>query len=165
MFSNLGLVWLAFPVPLGLSKADFARVLLRFAMISWLCGPPSSKFSSLHIRCYSLTDTTSTHHVMKSLLLVVASIALTQCFSSVPSCSSDKAELTGERLQTLIELNKGLSANKTSTTFNLDWFLSRLAPLFTPDISYHVPLGVGHLVGLNDVAEYLALSFSSARKR
>ena len=98
---------------------------------------------------------------MKSLLLVVASIALTQCFSSVPSCSSDKAELTGERLQTLIELNKGLSANKTSTTFNLDWFLSRLAPLFTPDISYHVPLGVGHLVGLNDVAEYLALSFSS----
>ena len=100
---------------------------------------------------------------MKSLLLVVASIALTQCFSSVPSCSSDKAELTGKRVQTLIELNKGLT-NQTSTTFNLDWFLSQLAPLFTPDISYHVPLGVGHLVGLKDVAEYLALSFSSVNE-
>ena len=100
---------------------------------------------------------------MKSLFLVVASIALTQCFSSVPSCSSDKAELTGKRVQTLVELNKGLT-NQTSTTFNLDWFLSQLEPLFTPDISYHVPLGVGHLVGLKDVAEYLALSFSSVNE-
>ena len=66
-------------------------------------------------------------------------------------------------MQTLIELNKGLT-NQTSTTFNLDWFLSQLAPLFTPDISYHVPLGVGHLVGLKDVAEYLALSFSSVNE-
>ena len=101
---------------------------------------------------------------MKTLFLVAASIVVAQSFSSVPSCSFDEAKLTGKRVQTLIELGEGLSINKTSITFNLDWFLSQLAPLFTPDISYHVPLGVGHLVGLKDVAEYLALSFSSVNE-
>ena len=98
---------------------------------------------------------------MKTLLLVVASLALTQCFSSVPSCSSDEAELAGKRIQTFIGLNKALTNQTSTSTFNLELFLSQLAPLFTPDISYHVPLGVGHLVGLQDVGEYLALGFSS----
>ena len=93
---------------------------------------------------------------MKTLFLVAASIVVAQSFSSVPSCSFDEAKLTGKRVQTLIELGEGLSINKTSTTFNLDWFLSQLAPLFTPDISFDIPLGVGHFVGLKDAAEYLA---------
>ena len=88
-------------------------------------------------------------------------IAVTRSFSSLPSCSSDEAELTGKRLQTLLALNSVFTSFGASDVFSLDSFLSELGPLLTPEFSITVPYGAGTFAGLNDAAEYLALQFSS----
>ena len=88
-------------------------------------------------------------------------IAVTRSFSSLPSCSSDEAELTGKRLQTLLALNSVFTSFGASDVFSLDSFLSELGPLVTPEFTTTVPGGIGDYVGLNDAAEYLALQFPS----
>ena len=88
-------------------------------------------------------------------------IAVTRSFSSIPSCSSDDAELAGKRLKTLGALNSVFTSFGASTTFSLDSFLSELGPLVTPEFSLIVPYGAGTYPGLNDAAEYLSLQFSS----
>ena len=88
-------------------------------------------------------------------------IAVTRSFSSIPSCSSDDAELAGKRLKTLGALNSVFTSFGASTTFSLDSFLSELGPLVTPEFTTTVPGGIGYYVGPNDAAEYLALQFPS----
>ena len=88
-------------------------------------------------------------------------ITVARSFSSFPSCSSDEAELTGKRLQTLLALNSVFTSFGASDVFSLDSFLSELGPLVTPEFTTTVPYGVGTYAGLNDAAEYLALQFPS----
>ena len=84
-------------------------------------------------------------------------IAVTRSFSSLPSCSSDEAELAGKRLQTLGALNSVFTSFGASDAFNYDSFLSELGPLLTPEFSITVPYGAGTY----DAAEYLSTQFSS----
>ena len=70
-------------------------------------------------------------------------IAVTRSFSSLPSCSSDEAELTGKRLQTLLALNSVFTSFGASDVFSLDSFLSELGPLLAPEFSITVPYGAG----------------------
>ena len=96
----------------------------------------------------------------KTLFLVVLSIVIVWSFSSVPSCPTDEAELSSKRVQTLITYGSVVRAAQSATStipFNLDYFISQLASVFTPDATFSVPSGVGVYAGLNDVAEYLAL--------
>ena len=88
-------------------------------------------------------------------------IAVTRSFSSIPSCSSDEAELAGKRLQTLLALNSVFTSFGASDAFSLGSFISELGPLVTPEFSLTVPYGAGTYAGLNDAAEYLSLQFSS----
>ena len=88
-------------------------------------------------------------------------IAVTRSFSSLPSCSSDEAELAGKRVQTLLALNSVFTSFGASDVFSLDSFLSELGPLVTPEFTTTVPYGGGTYAGLNDAAEYLALQFPS----
>ena len=106
----------------------------------------------------------------KLLFLVISFIAVARSFSSVPrdeasgeasDCLTDEAELSNQRLQTLVALDSVISTFSASPTFSLDSFLSQLAPLFTEGIIVDIPNGVGSYVGLYDAADYLALSFSS----
>ena len=107
---------------------------------------------------------------MKALFLVVSSIAVARCFSSVPrdeasgeasGCLTDEAELSNQRLQTLVTFDSVYTTFGASNTFSLDSFLSQLAPLFTEDTIVDIPNGFGSYTGLKDAADYLALSFSS----
>ena len=107
---------------------------------------------------------------MKALFLVVSSIAVARCFSSVPrdeasgeasGCLTDEAELSNQRLQTLVTFNSVYTTFGASNTFSLDSFLSQLAPLFTEDTIVDIPNGFGSYTGLKGAADYLALSFSS----
>ena len=96
----------------------------------------------------------------KTLFLVVLSIVIVWSFSSVPSCPTDEAELSSKRVQTLITYGSVVRAAQSAAStipFNLDYFISQLASVFTPDATFSVPSGVGVYAGLNDVAEYLAL--------
>ena len=101
---------------------------------------------------------------MLKLGFYLSSIAVTRSFSSLPPCSSsssDAAELSGKRLQTLLALNSVYASFGASDVFSLDSFLSELGPLVTPEFSTTVPYGGGTYAGLNDAAEYLSLQFSS----
>ena len=62
-------------------------------------------------------------------------IAVARSFSSLPSCSSDEAELTGKRLQTLAAFNSVFTSFGASDVFSLDSFLSELGPLVTPEFT------------------------------
>ena len=88
-------------------------------------------------------------------------IAVARSFSSLPSCSSDEAELAGKRLQTLAAFNSVYTSFHASDVFNLESFVSQLSPLLTPEFSLFVPHGSGTYSGLNDAAEYLSTTFSS----
>ena len=88
-------------------------------------------------------------------------IAVARSFSSLPSCSSDEAELTSKRLQALGLFNSVYTSFHASDVFNLESFLSELGPLVAPEFSLNVPYGGGTYAGLNDAAEYLSLQFSS----
>ena len=88
-------------------------------------------------------------------------IAVTRSFSSLPSCSSDDAELANKRVQTLLAHYSVFTSFGASDVFNLESFISELGPLVTPEFSLNVPYGGGTYAGLNDAAEYLALTFSS----
>ena len=101
---------------------------------------------------------------MLKLGFYLSSIAVTRSFSSLPPCSSsssDAAELSGKRLQTLLALNSVITSFGASDTFSLDAFVSQLSPLVTPEFSVTVPYGIGLYTGLIDAAEYLSLQFSS----
>ena len=80
-------------------------------------------------------------------------IAVTHSFSSLPSCSSDEAELAGKRVQTLLALNSVYTSFGASDVFSLDSFLSELGPLVSPEFSLFVPYGGGTYAGLNDAAK------------
>eukprot|EP00964_Phaeocystis_antarctica_P006928 scaffold3743_cov63-Phaeocystis_antarctica.AAC.5 len=84
-------------------------------------------------------------------------IAVARSFSSLPSCSSDEAELTGKRLQTLVAFNSVYTSFGASDVFNLESFISELGPLVTPEFSITAPYGGGSY----DAVEDLALQFSS----
>ena len=88
-------------------------------------------------------------------------IAVARSFSSLPSCSSDEAELADKRLQTLVAFNSVYTSFGASDVFNLESFLSELGPLVAPEFSLNVPYGGGTYAGLNDAAEYLAMTFES----
>ena len=88
-------------------------------------------------------------------------IAVTRSFSSLPSCSSDEAELAGKRLQTLAALTSVYTSFHASDVFSLESFVSQLSPLVTPEFFFIVPYGGGTYEGLNDAAEYLSVSFAS----
>ena len=84
-------------------------------------------------------------------------IAVARSFSSLPSCSSDEAELTSKRLQTLGLFNSVYTSFHASDVFNLESFISELGPLVTPEFSITAPYGSGTY----DAVEYLSLQFSS----
>ena len=88
-------------------------------------------------------------------------IAVTRSFSSIPSCSSDEAELAGKRLQTLVAFNSVFTSFGASDVFNLESFLSELGPLVAPEFSLIVPYGFGTYAGLNETAEYRSVTFAS----
>ena len=88
-------------------------------------------------------------------------IAVARSFSSLPSCSSDEAELTSKRLQTLGLFNSVYTSFHASDVFNLESFISELGPLVTPEFSITAPYGGGTYAGLNDAAEFLSMTFES----
>ena len=88
-------------------------------------------------------------------------IAVARSFSSLPSCSSDEAELADKRLQTLVAFNSVYTSFGASDVFNLESFISELGPLVIPEFSLFVPYGGGTYAGLNDAAEYLSVTFAS----
>ena len=74
--------------------------------------------------------------------------------------SWDEAELVDKRVQTLTTWGSALGVAQSAAStipFNLDYFITQLAQVFTPDITFSIPNGVGIYTGLNDVAEYLCL--------
>lgn len=77
-------------------------------------------------------------------------------------CEKTDIEIDGARIQDIFKFQEAFENSKDpNICFDTPAFTKHLSTVFTPDINFTVPYGIGTYTGTQNVAEYLGMAFVS----